>query len=57
MEVGNLMNMKLATYLKGGTANWQQGFGLLTIESGHVKPEIITIHNGRFSVDGETWEV
>ncbi|AWY03874.1 metallophosphoesterase [Gordonia phage Nedarya] len=57
MEVGNLMDMKLAQYLKGGTANWQQGFGLVTIDGKHVKPEIIPISNGRFSVDGHSWEV
>lgn len=57
MEVGNLMNMKLATYLKGGTANWQQGFGLLTVEGQHVKPEIVPITNGRFSVHGDVWTV
>jgi metallophosphoesterase superfamily enzyme len=55
MEVGNLMNMKLATYLKGGTANWQQGFGLLTIEDDHVTPEAVPITRGRFTVDGRTW--
>lgn len=57
MEVGNLMNMKLATYLKGGTANWQQGFGLVTIDGNHVKPELVPIANGRFTVDGHVWEV
>ena len=57
MEVGNLMNMKLAHYLKGGTANWQQGFGLLTVDGKHVKAEIVPIHAGRFTVDGRTWEV
>ena len=57
MEVGNLMNMKLAGYLKGGTANWQQGFGLLTVDGHHVKPELVPINNGRFSVDGEVWTV
>ncbi|AER26432.1 metallophosphoesterase [Mycobacterium phage Astro] len=57
MEVGNLMNMKLATYLKGGTANWQQGFGLMTVEGQHVKAETIPIIRGKFSVDGRTWEV
>ena len=55
MEVGNLMNMKLASYLKGGTANWQQGFGLLTVEGQHVKPEIVPITNGRFAVHGDVW--
>ena len=57
LEVGNLMNMRLATYLKGGTANWQQGFGLLTVDGRHVKPEAVNIDSGKFSVDGHTWEV
>ena len=57
MEVGNLMDMKKAHYLKGGTANWQQGFGLLTVDSQHVKPEIVPIAKGKFTVDGTTWEV
>lgn len=57
MEVGNLMNMKLAQYLKGATANWQSGFGLLTVDGSHVKPELVPIVGGRFSVDGRVWEV
>ncbi|ASR77157.1 metallo-phosphoesterase [Mycobacterium phage MyraDee] len=57
MEVGNLMNMRLAQYLKGGTGNWQQGFGLLTVDGQHVKAEPVPINRGRFSVDGEVWEV
>jgi predicted phosphodiesterase len=57
MEVGNLMNMKLAHYLKGGTGNWQQGFGLLTVDGKHVKAEIVPILRGKFTVDGHTWEV
>jgi predicted phosphodiesterase len=56
-EVGHLMNQKLAHYLKGGTGNWQLGFGLLTVESRHVKPEWIPISGGRFTVDGRVWEV
>ena len=57
MEVGNLMNMSLAQYLKGATANWQSGFGLLTVDGKHVKPEVVPITGGRFSVDGRTWEI
>ncbi len=57
MEVGHLMNQKMAQYLKGGTGNWQQGFGLLTIDGQHVKAETVPINRGRFSVDGHTWEV
>ncbi|MDV6975289.1 metallophosphoesterase [Mycobacterium intracellulare] len=57
VEVGHLMNQKLAGYLKGGTGNWQLGFALLTIEGRHVKPELVPIQGGRFTVDGEVWEV
>ncbi|AHG23838.1 metallo-phosphoesterase [Mycobacterium phage EagleEye] len=57
MEVGNLMNPALATYLKGSMPNWQQGFGLLTVDGAHVKPELVPIDNGRFTVDGEIWKV
>lgn len=56
MEVGHLMNMRLAQYLKSGTGNWQQGFGLLTIDGQHVKAETVPIHRGKFAVDGRTWE-
>jgi predicted phosphodiesterase len=56
-EVGHLMNQKLAAYLKGGTGNWQQGFGVLTIDAQHVKPEMVPITKGKFTVDGTTWEV
>lgn len=57
MEVGNLMDMKLASYLQLSTANWQQGFGLLTVEGKHVKAEVVPIQQGRFTVDGHTWEI
>jgi len=57
MEVGNLMNMKLAHYLKGGTANWQQGFGIVRVEGKHVRAEAIPISGGKFSVDGVTYHI
>ena len=57
MEVGNLMNMKLAQYLQGATANWQSGFGLLTVDGKHVKPELVPIVGGSFSVDGRVWSL
>ena len=56
-EVGHLMDMKKAHYLKGAAGNWQQGFGLLTVDGQHVKPEPIFISKGRFTVDGQVWEV
>lgn len=57
VEVGHLMNQKLATYLKGATGNWQMGFGLLTIDGQYVNAQTIPIHRGKFTVDGQTWEV
>lgn len=57
MEVGHLMDMRKAAYLKGGAGNWQLGFGLLTVEGQYVKPEIVMIDKGRFTVDGHTWEI
>lgn len=57
MEVGHLMDMKGAAYLKGGAGNWQMGFGLLTVDGNHVKAEAIPITARKFSVDGETWRL
>jgi len=59
MEVGNLMNLKSsgAGYLKEKIANWQTGFGLLSIIDGVVKPETIPMDSkGRFIADGELWD-
>jgi predicted phosphodiesterase len=56
-EVGNLMDMKQAHYLKGAAGNWQHGFGILTVNGQHVSPEPVFISNRRFTVDGHTWEV
>lgn len=57
MEVGNLMDMKMASYLKLATADWQSGFGILTVDGQSVKPELVPIVKGKFSVDGHVWEV
>lgn len=57
MEVGNLMDMKQAHYLKGAAGNWQKGFGVFTVTGNHVKPEITPIQGSRFVVDGKVWEV
>lgn len=55
-EVGNLMDMRKATYLKGGFGNWQQGFGLLEVDGKHVTPVLIPIRpDGSFTVSGRTW--
>ena len=56
MEVGNLMDAKKASYLKGGISNWQQGFGILWVDGKNVKPELIPIRkDGSFTAAGKTW--
>lgn len=57
VEVGNLMSMRAATYLKRATANWQQGFCILHVDGPYVRPEIIPILNRKFHVGGITYEV
>jgi hypothetical protein len=55
-EVGNLMDLKQATYLKGGSANWQSGFGLLYIDHGKVTPVAVPVLGNSFTVEGETYK-
>jgi predicted phosphodiesterase len=47
LEVGHMMDMKQATYLKSGTANWQQGIGILVQDNRNkVIPYAVPIVNG-----------
>jgi hypothetical protein len=55
-EVGNLMDLKKATYLKGGIANWQQGFGILAVDGKDVTPIPVPIKDGKFYFDGKVWK-
>lgn len=56
LEVGNLMDSRKATYLKGGLNNWQQAFGMLWIEGSHVRPELVPFNkDGSFHCMGKTW--
>lgn len=57
MEVGNLMNMRKAAYLKGAAGNWQQGFGLIHTTGKHVNAQPIAINAGRFTAEGVTYTV
>jgi hypothetical protein len=57
IECGHLMDMREATYLKYGSANWQQGFVLLEISPlGKVHPQLVPIVNKSFIVDGEKYD-
>lgn len=56
VEVGNLMDMRKAHYLKYGAGNWQSGFGIVDIDGRKVAPQIITVSTeGRFIADRQVW--
>ena len=56
LEVGNLMNFKDAKYLKGGSGNWQQGFGLIYERKGQVTPVFVPVErDGSFTVEGKIY--
>jgi hypothetical protein len=53
MEVGNLMDMKQAKYVK--THNWQQGFAILYVDGAKVTPSLIPIDKRSFVVEGKRY--
>ncbi len=57
VEVGNLMNMRSAQYLKGAAANWQQGFAVIHVDGKHVDAKTVSINGGKFTVDRRTYQV
>lgn len=46
LEVGNLMDIKQASYLSSGVANWQQGIGILVQKGRNVVPYAVPVVNG-----------
>ncbi|MGW9170129.1 metallophosphoesterase [Streptomyces decoyicus] len=53
-EVGHLMDVKQAGYLRGGPANWQRGFGLLYAGQYNATPHAIPVEDdGSFVVEGQ----
>lgn len=57
VEVGNMMDMRKAKYLKYGGANWQQAFGLLYIDKGIVTPHVINVVGNKFIVEGQRYDL
>ena len=53
MEVGNLMDMRQATYTR--THNWQQAFGILYVDGKKVSPSLIHIDRKSFVVEGHRY--
>ena len=56
MEVGHMMDLRKASYLKSGGANWQQGFGLLYVVGTTVTPQLVPVgRDGSFMVEGKRY--
>lgn len=53
-EVGHFMDLRQADYLKkkGGTANWQQAFGILETLHGKTFVHPVMVNDGYFSFEG-----
>lgn len=52
MEVGHMMELSKAGYLKSGGANWQAGFGILYVDGKTVTPSLVPMINNSFIVEG-----
>lgn len=56
IEVGHLMDMGKASYLKTGSANWMSGFVTLEIDGRDVYPQLHHVRpDGRFGAYGKVW--
>jgi predicted phosphodiesterase len=54
-EVGNLMDFKKAHYTHG-SANWQQGFGIMYVDGKNVTPVAVPVaKDGSFIVEGKRY--
>jgi hypothetical protein len=57
MEVGCLMDMGKAGYLKSGGANWQLAFGIHFVDGKKVSPHIVYMQpDGSFVWEGREWK-
>jgi hypothetical protein len=55
-EVGNIMDMRKAGYLGGGSANWHMGAGILYVDGRHVTPVLVPLRaDGSFTVGGREY--
>jgi hypothetical protein len=54
-EVGHLMSMKRALYLKAGYGDWSQGFAVVRQIEGRAYVEMVPIHDRSFAVEGQEY--
>lgn len=55
VEVGHMMDLKKAGYLKSGGANWQAGFGIMYVDGAKVTPVVIPVNGRSFVVEGKKY--
>jgi hypothetical protein len=55
LEVGHLMDVKKAGYMKAGITNWQQSVGALVIDGRDVYPFLLPIVNGKLHWEGKVY--
>ena len=56
MEVGHMMDLRHAKYIKGGLFTWAQAFGILHVDGATVYPELVFIVNNSFTVNGKIFK-
>jgi len=57
VEIGHMMDMSKAGYLKSGTANWQAGFCVMFIDGSQVQIVNVPMNgNGEFLFEGRRWK-
>lgn len=57
VEVGHMMDLRKASYLKSGGANWQAGFAILYVDGSRVTPSVIPVIGKSFVVEGEVYSL
>ena len=55
MEVGHLMDVRKADYLKAGSSNWQAAIGLIEVDGRTVHPTLIPLFGSRVRWNGVTY--
>ncbi|GAA3136879.1 hypothetical protein GCM10010466_29620 [Planomonospora alba] len=56
IEVGHMMDVRKAGYLKRGAANWQSGFAMLDTDGKTSTPTLVPMRpDGSFIADGRKW--
>lgn len=55
MEVGHLMDIRKANYLKAGSSNWQTAIGLIDVDGKHVTPTLIPLFGSKVRYEGVTY--